>query len=264
MTEENHTNSDIEQLKSDAVDTRRRLAEDVDALGAKVSPDNLKREAKAAVTDMGRKAVSDVQSVAHDAATKTQKFSESVVQVVRENPLPAVMVGAGLGWLIYRGATRTRSYSSSYNSPETGKVSRYAKDAISGAREKLGGAAGEVKHHTQKAATDVQRRAGELSEDARHQARDAGLWIEHSYDESPLLFGAATLGAGLALGLALPRTRVENELVGEQRDELVDQVKASAESKGREIERIAASKARDYAKKKNGDGNSISGDSGRF
>lgn len=264
MTEEKQTSSDIEQLKSDAVDTRQRLADHVDALGAKVSPDNIKREAKAAVTDMGRKAVSEVQSVAHDAAAQTQKFSQGVAQVVRENPVPSMMVGAGLGWLIYRAATRTRPYSSSYGSSDTGKVAQFAKDAFSGARQKLEGAAGDVKEHAQNAAANVQRRAGELGQEARHEAVDAGRFIEDSYQGSPLLFGAATLGAGLALGLALPRTRVENELVGEQRDDLVDQMKESAESKAREIERSAAAKARNFAKKKNGEGGSMAGDSDRF
>jgi len=118
--------------------------------------------------------------------------------------------------------------------------------AFAGARQKLEGAADDVKEYTQNAAASAQRRVGEMSEEARHQARDAGRWIEHSYDESPLLFGAATLGAGLALGLALPRTRVENELIGEQRDNLLDQVKQSAEAKAKEIEKGAASKAQKY------------------
>lgn len=264
MTEENRTTSDIEQLKSEAVDTRKRLSDDIDAIGAKVSPDNIKREAKAAVSDMGRRAVSEVQSVAHDAATQTQKFSETVVAVVRENPLPAMMVGAGVGWLIYRGATRSRYRSSEYNPSRTGQISQRTKDAFTGARHKLEGAAEDVKHHTQEAAANVQRRAGELSDEARHQARDAGRWVEHSYQESPLLFGAATIGAGMALGLALPRTRVENDLLGEQRDHLVDQMKESAETKARAMEKNVASKAQKYVQKKNGDGSSISGDADRF
>lgn len=262
MNEQNHTNSDIEQLKADAVDTRKRLADDVDAISAKVSPDNLKKEAKDAVSEMGRQAVDEVQAVAQEAATQTRKFSESVVQVVRENPVPAMMVGAGLGWLIYRGVSRSRS--SNYYSSNGGKLSRLTKDAFNDAQQKVEGAAGEVKLYTQRAAANVQKRAGELGEEARHQARDAGRWIEHSYQESPLLFGAATIGAGVALGLALPRTRVENELVGEQRDNLLDQVKRGAETKAREIEQRAVSKAQNYGQKKDADGGSVSSGSDRY
>lgn len=284
MTEENHTPRDLERLKSDAADTRQRLADDVDAIGAKVSPANLKKEAKEAVTDMGRKAVSEVQSVAQEAVNQTQKFSASFTQVVRENPIPAVMVGAGLGWLVYRAATRSRPKQSAYGAsiynqssfgesnynPSTGGAygastaggfAQSTKEAFSEARHKLEGAAGDVKQKTLDVAQNAQRHARELGDQARHQASDMGHQIEHSYQENPLLFGAVTIGAGLALGLVLPRTRVEDQLVGEQRDNLVDQVKHKAEAKAKELERSATSKTQSYIQKKNGDGDSVAGGS---
>lgn len=257
MNEKNQTTSDIERLKSDAAETRQRLADDVDALGEKMSPANLKKEAKAAVSDMGRMAVDEVKSVAQDAAHQTQKFSENFTQVVRENPVPALMVGAGLGWLIYRAATRSRSNRSAYQPLEARHLPQRANEAFSEARHKLQGAADEAKHLTRDAAETAQRRAKELGNQAWHQASDAGRKVEHSYQENPLLFGAATIGAGLALGLALPRTRVENQLLGEQRDHFLDQVKETAESKAKEIEKSTSAKTQSYLQRKNGDSSSL-------
>lgn len=273
MNNENQTSNDeVERLKSEAEDNRQRLAQDVDALGAKVSVDNLKKEAKeavsdmgrdakAAVSDMGRKAVSEVQSVAQEAATRTQRFGESFSQAVRENPLPAALAGASFGWLLYCAATRSRSD----HSPG-GRHFRKPKEVLSNTRHKLEEATSELKQHTREAAEHAQVRARQLGEQAhqlseqtRQQAREAGRWIEHSYQDNPLLFGAATIGAGMALGLALPRTRVENQLLGEQRDQLLDQVKEKAETKAKEMERKVASKAEDFTPPRNGGSGSKSG-----
>lgn len=274
MNNENQTSSDdLEHLKSEAEQNRQRLAEDVDALGAKVSVDNLKKEAKevvsdmgrdakAAVSDMGRKAVNEVQSVAQEAVTRTQRFSESLSQAVRENPVPAALAVASLGWLFYCAATRSRSdYSSraARYSSHADQHFRKPKEVLRSTRQKLEEATSEVKQHTREAAEHAQARAHELSarahelrEQAGRQAREAGRWVEHTYQENPLLFGAATIGAGVALGLALPRTRVENQLLGEKRDQLIEQVKEKAETKAKEMERKVASKAEDYAQPRNG------------
>lgn len=44
-------------------------------------------------------------------------------------------------------------------------------------------------------------------------------------EEDPLKVGAATLALGLVAGLVLPSTRKENELMGEQRERLLERAK---------------------------------------
>lgn len=111
-----------------------------------------------------------------------------------------------------------------------------AKDALSGAREKVGDAAGWTKEHasdlTHKAretASDLSHRARETASDLRYRAKGqavrarAGFW--ETLEENPLMVGAATLAVGVIAGLAIPSTRREDELMGETRDHLFEEVK---------------------------------------
>ncbi len=57
--------------------------------------------------------------------------------------------------------------------------------------------------------------------------------------ERPLLAGAATLGLGVAVGMAMPSSLTENEMFGETRDKIV--------SRAREAARGTLDKVRDVA-----------------
>jgi ElaB/YqjD/DUF883 family membrane-anchored ribosome-binding protein len=82
----------------------------------------------------------------------------------------------------------------------------------------------------------VMQRTGQRMQDttarAQHQARRMAY-------ENPLMMGAVAAIAGLAIGMALPRTERENELMGEARDSLVE--------RGRETVRDTAEKVQGVA-----------------
>jgi Protein of unknown function (DUF3618) len=114
------------------------------------------------------------------------------------------------------------------------------------ARERAAEAAGQAREMASEAAGSVRQQASELGRQAsvlgdqtRQTIRQArtGLW--RTLDEQPLLVGAATLAAGLLVGLLMPSTRRESELMGEARDSLVDQVKETME-KGKQVAAAAA------------------------
>jgi hypothetical protein len=62
------------------------------------------------------------------------------------------------------------------------------------------------------------RKARELTQRELGQARD--LW-QHATQANPLAVGAAAAAAGVCIGLLLPETRRESELLGPQRERLV-------------------------------------------
>jgi ElaB/YqjD/DUF883 family membrane-anchored ribosome-binding protein len=84
---------------------------------------------------------------------------------------------------------------------------------------------------------------GEGLSTARHHASSATRagsgGLEHFAEAQPLLFGALGLALGAALGALLPRTRTEDRLLGEVRDNVADRV-GDAAREGYESVRTAA------------------------
>jgi len=216
-------------------------------------------------------------------------------QVAREHPMPAAVVGLGLGWLMvessrkpdaYDGRDRGdyRSYGgSSYRQGYAGTSSYYdsgedsgllssakdkvqdlagsAKDALSSAGDKVSEAADWTKEHAselghqvaEKASTlghQVTDRASGLRRQAKTQVRRARVGFWQTMEENPLMIGAATLALGIVAGLAIPSTDKEDELMGETRDHLFDEVKEAGQQvldKGKHVAEAVADKVKEEA-----------------
>jgi ElaB/YqjD/DUF883 family membrane-anchored ribosome-binding protein len=217
-----------DDIERDIEQTRTRLSRDIDELGNRLSPQNLKEEAKSAIKGAAQGAVSNV-------GEQARRTGSRLVEVIRENPLPVIAVGAGVTWLLTQ---RSRSDISgdrmaryAYTGPErrqggswqsgTGVKARVG-DAVSGMKESVGEAAGELKDR-------AQERIGELSGQARWQSRRLKTNLEHVAEDSPLVVAVGAAVVGLALGLLLPGTEREDELMGPARDQLVDRAEHTVE-----------------------------------
>ena len=102
-------------------------------------------------------------------------------------------------------------------------------DAVrEGTRERVY-AAGESVRSTADAARE---RSAELAwrarEEAALRARQARMRYDATLDENPLALGAAAFGLGLAAGLAVPPTRIENDLMGAKADALKGEARSIA------------------------------------
>lgn len=278
-----------------------------------------------------------------------------IVDTIKLNPLPAALIGIGLGWLLMSArrqssttlassggyATRPSSgletytdeaygayqtptatdyntgYTTSntgYTAPSTGYVSGVssvgevepsrtaqakevlgnAKDAVgdfasgakdkvadvaSGAKEAVAGVAGTAKDkasdlaaHASDLAAQAKYKASDLTEQAKSRAADlasgvkdrasdvvgtvglkanqfgtaaksqsqyAASSVDSFVHENPLAAGAIALVVGAAVGLALPSTSKENELIGPHRDRLADQAGAKASEMVDKVQHVA-------------------------
>jgi hypothetical protein len=231
-------------------------------------------------------------------------------QVAREHPMPAAVVGLGLGWLLvessskgekdaydgryqgqyqgkYRGAG-SGAYGSSYrqgyadsgtgysgtgyeSDEDSGLLSAAgdkvkdlagsAKDAFSSAGDKVSDAADWTKEHASglghqvadKASSlghQVGDRVSELGSQTKQQARRARLGFWQTMEENPLMVGAAVLALGVIAGLAVPSTDKEDELMGETRDRLLDDVKEAGQQaldKGKHVAEAVVDKVKEEA-----------------
>jgi hypothetical protein len=172
------------------------------------------------------------------------------------------MVGIGLGWLAYN-TRQKRSFSDARARQRMGRMGsdRYAggyerggygvgrgygtggEGEEEGTAERMRDRAHELSDTSQRKAGELadraQEMAGSMADETRHQARR----LEDQFYENPLAIGAAALTLGVAIGLAIPETRKEQELMGSARDRLADRARDVAEETkdkvGNVVERVA-------------------------
>jgi gas vesicle protein len=241
-----------EQIEWEIEQTRSRLSRDIDELGNKLSPQNLKEEAKSAIKDAAQGAVANV-------GEQARRTGFRLVEVLRENPLPVIAVGAGVTWLLTQRSGGALSGNRMARYSYTGSERRQGGSWQSGIKEKVGGAVSEAKETVSEAASGVADRAGELKDragdrigdlsgEARRQSRRIKTNLEHTAEENPRFVALGAAIVGLALGMLLPGTERENELMGSTRDGLVDRaektadrVKDAAVEAGRELKETVQS-----------------------
>lgn len=84
----------------------------------------------------------------------------------------------------------------------------------------------------------ARRAQAKLEWEAKYRARRAKRTFADMMDENPLAVGFAALAAGAVLGLVLPGTQRENELMGEQRDRLMEEVGATAQDAADRVQSV--------------------------
>ncbi len=88
-------------------DTRARMADTVEEIGARVNPDRLQRELKARargeVDEWKRTVKRKARSTMRDVEHEVSEGGRGLWQTIKENPIPATMVGVGLAWLVANG-----------------------------------------------------------------------------------------------------------------------------------------------------------------
>lgn len=174
-------------------------------------------------------------------------------ETIRDNPLPVALIGAGLGWLLMAGMRGGHPHHEHRPHHDhgpgdghaahhggggmadaarsaLGSVGEKAQDAYGSARRAAGDTWSAARDHASHLGETVRHRTRDWSDAAAGRAQEACRSVGEMIEERPLLLGAAGLIIGAGLGAMLPRTRYEDELLGETRDSL----KRSAEELGRE------------------------------
>lgn len=116
-------------------------------------------------------------------------------------------------------------------------------NAASGALETVGGAASSAYEGVSDAAgsaygavTDVAGRTYEKVGNLSSQAREQ---YDYYIEENPLAIGAVALAVGAAIGLSIPSTRYEGQLVGETRDNLLSKAQEAAGDLVSKVKQVA-------------------------
>lgn len=187
------------------------------------------------------------------------EFGTNLMTQVRNNPMPTLLAGAGLTWLMTSsahppereagGTGRLADHASAAASATRG-AGRQARDAMHGAAEAARSAAGAAQSTAHSAsaaahgAADTVRSAGSgLARASRTGAENMRETYLYMSREQPLVLGALAVAAGAAIGALLPPTQAEEELMGDASEDVKDRLMAEGERRAGDVQAAAADMA---------------------
>ncbi|HEX8299599.1 MAG TPA: DUF3618 domain-containing protein [Rubricoccaceae bacterium] len=229
------------EIERDIERTRADMTETIDALGARFEPSYLKEQAQEAIVDTARSA------------------GTSMIDTLKDNPLPAAIAGLSIAWLF---ANRSSGSHSRSRAAQDGRYAAYGDysggyGASAGYRatsggtsngpslvDKARGAASGLTDSVTGTASDLAEQARMTAHDVTSGAQDAAqraeTWLEGQIQSNPLGVGAVALAAGALVGLSLPTTEAESNLMRAPATRLVEQAKDAASGPLDQAKEVAA------------------------
>lgn len=282
-------------IRAEIEATRARMSDTLDELGTRLNPTVVKERIKDGIREA---TIGRVEDMARKTADRLNDSRHTVLEKVRENPLPAAMVGIGLAWLYFGGDRSSDSQHGSHQMyrgdvrdpawkredarrrnfgdleaefDEQGSIDRTrdrvaamtdtmregasdmaetvrnkasdfansAQETAGRARDKMEETAEHVREKAVHGAEVVRERTRALADNVSDVSRRQARRVEDAYFENPFALGAMTLAAGVAVGLSIPRSDIEVDLIGERRDQLVDSAKDAARETTEKVQHVA-------------------------
>jgi ElaB/YqjD/DUF883 family membrane-anchored ribosome-binding protein len=294
----NHSVPEQAALEGEIRETRQNMSQTVEEIEQKLKPERLKDEAMDKLDDLKVKlkaelmeefeeaksklraelqdakgamreaTIGRVEHMVHDAQETVNDVGTTIVDAVKANPVPAAMIGIGLGWLLIsarqqrdsfrygRGQAPYGAYGMEDDYEMLDRGGRFsaaeerAKDWARSAQSRIGQTTHHLQDRTSRLAREAQQRVGDtahhlqddagrwvdetqerlhqLRDQAGREARDAEAYVQRAMQDNPLAIGAVAFALGAATGLALPHTQREDQLLGSTRERLMDKVANAA------------------------------------
>ena len=256
---------EAERIVSEIEITRTEMGGTINEIGHRLDPQVIAGQAREQLREA---TVGKVERLMDDAGQTAQRTGDSMIETIRQNPVPAAIAALGLGWLALR--FRDQQSSASYGGngsgyrdrylyqPRGGYSSEYGTDygrgaAYGGGTDPLQPArdaadrmatgaqdvAGQAVDRAQQLGSDVQQAAQSAVGQTQEKVQQAQWQVQgtvgqaqrqfdRTLNENPLAVAALAVGVGAAVALAIPETQKERELLGEPRDKLVSQAEKVA------------------------------------
>lgn len=200
------------EIRAEIRETRERMGDTLEQLGERLNPSHLKEQAK---QDLRDATIGKVEHMTQNAVDRVDEARRTMMDTIRENPVPAIMAGVGLGWLFYNasregsggmrstsgrsGMSRNRpayarGYAGEYGSGLYG-TSGYGTTGYAGTEYETGygygagtsagssgeeqGTLGHARERAGELADSAKETAGEMADRAQHMAGRVGDRAQH-------------------------------------------------------------------------------------
>jgi hypothetical protein len=310
-------------IEAEIEQTRTEMSGTIDAIQQRLNPDTLAEQAKDAAREAVEEAkeavrgalleakesvreatIGRVETMVRNVSDSAYETRDGIMDTVRHNPIPAALVGIGLGWLWMNRRNASPRRMNGYYANDAYRYGRYepgtysqggyapvpshdggnrvtqmagrAQQAVGNMTDQVGETAGNlastvgetagnlastvgetagtvagqvgqaagnlastVGETASNLAATTQETAGNLVSGAQYQAQRAEDRLGRALQDNPLAVGAVALALGAAVGLALPLTERENQLMGEARDTLVERAQEFAQDTMDKVQHVA-------------------------
>ncbi|MGI8955632.1 MAG: hypothetical protein ACR2II_01805 [Chthoniobacterales bacterium] len=263
------------EIKEDIQERRGQMDNTLDRLNQRLSPRSLLNN------------VFDWFEASPGSSTSgAKKTGGDILDFVRDHPLPTLLTGAGILWMIVEAKSsdepETTDYEALYPVPTRASRPRYREnggdtypgaaettDSGPGAMDKLKEKAGAAGSALSEAGDAAKSTVTDAAETVKGQAMAAGRSLKRgkrqvisglgeaedrfkdAVQDYPLAVGTGFLGLGLLTGLLLPRTQMEDDFMGEESDQLIEAAKdkgGDLVERGKAVAERTADKAMKEAK----------------
>ncbi len=191
-TSEQSNKKGPDEIRADIERTRAEMSETINSIKEKLSPEHFKEQIREKVKESTLWRAKKVMNITGE---KAREVGSTILETVKQNPVPVGLMGFGLIWLIMKGT----------------KVSP-VRTLESKAKEKI------------QKITDVPQK------EVQYQARRAKGKLQEMVHDNPLALGAAVLALGAVVGLIIPEAQSEQEFIGGTRDTLLTKAKKAAQA----------------------------------
>ena len=249
---------DTSAIKRDIERTRLEMSDTIGQIRDRLRPDHLlhqaKENVKEAVTEAATEKVRNIMSSAgeraHTVATRARGAGDQLAEYALAHPIRiAITVGAVTWWMLrgrermvdWEGVSDTDwqddgEYTYSEQRSLRDKVGEYASSAretvgsyAASTRDTVGEYASTARETVGEYASAARQTAGEYAQSARTGAQRATERVKSAagtattsvddwVSENPLAAGFVAAAVGVAIGLSVPRTEMEDRAMGETRD----------------------------------------------
>lgn len=240
------------EIKSEIERTRIEMRETIGEIQDRLRPDHLLQQAKDGVTEAAAGKVRNIMrstgETAQAVAEQARGIGSHLAWYAREHPIRMAITAGALTWWMLRGRNRPgdwagaseASWERDGTSPDDDTDPAYTSGTDGSLRDKVGEYASSARETAGEYASSARETAAEYAESARSTARRASEGVrtaataasaraqqrlrqasasaDRFVHENPLAAGAVALAAGVAIGLSVPATELENRTMGEARD----------------------------------------------
>jgi hypothetical protein len=258
-----------DDIQVDMARTRAELGNTIDAIQERLNPQRLKEQ----VADSVREAtIGKVEHAMNKVELTAREARSGFVDTIRNNPIPAVLVGVGLTWLFFSGSERNGHTQGSYPRYQTNansgqikdtaqqlanqagsqvqRLGQQAQDLGNQARDQIGNLSGQVQETVEQVGSQAQEQVAGLQSDVQGQVRSfttdlqqqthrLSYTFERAMRQNPLSIGAVALALGAAVGLAAPEVPHEDELIGDARLQVKQKAHEAAHQALENVQKIA-------------------------